>query len=453
MGASRLSEADFRRLVERGLSNSEIARQSGVSEASARGRRKRLGYPASVAKAGVPLNPNPAAPLSDGVDPEVTRARADVGAEGGEFSDVTSEAPITDWGPIFQQFDLDPEVFEIVDDTVRYSMWQQSRRLENGDRDTVELYSYRARFRRKTGPTLTEVELEAFIERARMWRIPSRPVTSTGKPVAAILNLADMQLFKPEGGGLSATLDRLQAALSTFRRHVDEVRARGLNLNELVIVNNGDPFEGIAGNYANQNHTVEGGLRAQMNGVLDVWLMFARELYPLFEKRQFVSVLCNHTQFGRQGGAKDSITGDEDSGSAFLAEALRRILHATPEFEDVAFTIPHDQMNVYTEAAGIKLGFNHGHKIPKSDASGFETWLNGQVRANQRAYDVRLWVTAHRHNLQMFDIGSTSVLQCPSCDGGSKWLTDRTGKHANAGVVSILVGEHHRLGWSDLTFL
>ena len=173
----------------------------------------------------------------------------------------------------------------------------------------------------------------------------------------------------------------------------------------------------------------------------------------MFEKRQFVSVLCNHTQFGRQGGSKDSITGDEDNGSAFLAETLQRILHATDEFSDVQFTIPHDEMNVYAQAAGINLGFNHGHKIPKSDASGFEVWLNGQVRADKRAYDVRVWVTAHRHNLQLFDVGSATVLQCPSCDGGSKWLTDTTGKHANSGIVSILVGEHHRLGWSDLAFM
>lgn len=282
----------------------------------------------------------------------------------------------------------------------------------------------------------------------------TRPVVSSkGVPVAAVLNLSDMQLFKSEGGGVDATIDRLLVALDSFEAHVDEVRARGWNLNELVIVNNGDPFEGLAGNYSNQAHTVQGGLRAQMNLVLEVWTMFAKRLYPMFEKRQFVTVLCNHTQFGRQGGAKNSISGDEDNGSAFLAETLERILHATEEFRDVEFTIPHDEMNVFAMVAGVPVGFNHGHKIPKSDAKGFESWLNGQVRYDKRAYEARLWITAHRHNFQMFDLGSTSVLQCPSCDGGSKWLTDTTGTHSNSGVASILVGEHHRLGWSDVRFM
>lgn len=374
--------------------------------------------------------------------------------DGGEFRNFRTDQPLTDFSDVFRQFNRDPDEFEIVDNTVTMKAWQQSAfDKKTGGRNTVTLYSYSAKFRRRTEPFVTGEDVERLIVDARKWRIPKLPATPSGEPAAAVLNLADMQLFKRDGGGFQATMNRLRLALHRFRDHIDEVRSRGLNLNELVIVNNGDPFEGIAGNYANQPHTVEGGLRAQMNAVLDVWLMFARELYPLFEKRQFVSVLCNHTQFGRQGGSKDSITGDEDSGSAFLAETLQRILHATPGFDDVKFTIPEDEMNVYTTIAHIPVGFNHGHKIPKADASGFETWLNGQVRFDKRAHEARIWVTAHRHNLQLFDLGSATVLQCPSCDGGSKWLTDTTGKHSNSGAVSILVGAHHRLGWSDLTFL
>lgn len=432
---SRLNDPTYLAALRSDEGPSSIAARYGISRHGVRRDRQKL-----------PRNEQ---------QPESPTAKMDLNtATGeGEFQNVTSDKPLTDWAHIFAKFGLDADLFVIVDDTVRMSVWQTSRRTDDGDRDVQNLYSYKARFRRKQETGLTETAVSEFIDKVNSWQIAQSTKSVLGVPVAAILNLADMQLFKPEGGGLAATLERLQRALTAFSAHVDEVRARGWNLNELIIVNNGDPFEGVAGNYANQPHTVEGGLRAQMNAVLDVWLMFARELYPRFEKRQFVSVLCNHTQFGRQGGAKDSITGDEDNGSAFLAETLQRILGASREYADVKFTIPRDEMNVYTEAAGIPVGFNHGHKIPKSDASGFEAWVNGQVRYDRRAYDARLWVTAHRHNLQMFDIGSASVLQCPSCDGGAKFLTDTTGKHSNAGVVSILVGEHHRLGWSDLQFL
>jgi hypothetical protein len=110
-------------------------------------------------------------------------------------------------------------------------------------------------------------------------------------------------------------------------------------------------------------------------------------------------------------------------------------------------------MVVYTAAAGVPLAFTHGHKIPGSDATGFEKWLNGQVRGDANAHAAKVWVTAHRHNFQAFDLGSTSVFQCPSLDGGSKWLTDMTGRYSRSGILAFLVGEHSKLGWSDLAFL
>lgn len=287
-------------------------------------------------------------------------------------------------------------------------------------------------------------------ERLRAYKLPQRiPGTGLGAPVAAVLNLADMQLHKPDGDGLKGTLDRLTHGLENFQHYVERQRATGRNINELVIVNNGDPFEGIAGNYTNQAHTVHAGLRQQMNTVLDVWEMYARELYPQFDKGQFVTVHCNHTAFGRQGGTKNSLTGDEDTGSAFLAEALQRILRGRSDFDHVKFTIPHDEMNVYTEIAGVLTGFNHGHKIPGSGADGFEKWLNGQVRGDRNAYAARVWITAHKHSLQFFDLGSAQVFQCPSCDGGSKWLRDMNGRYSQAGILALLIGEHTPQGWSD----
>jgi hypothetical protein len=261
-----------------------------------------------------------------------------------------------------------------------------------------------------------------------------------------------MQLYKSEGGGIQATEQRLFDGLENFNSWVGRQRKVGRNINECVIVNNGDPYEGIAGNYAAQLHTVQGGMRKQMNGVLDVWGSYSRELFPQFDVGQFISVLCNHGELGRLGGAKNQ-TSDSDNGSAFLAECLKRELSGRTEFDHVRFTIPHDEMNVYSTVAGIPVGFNHGHKIPGADATGFEKWLNGQARGDEQAHRAKVWITAHRHNFQAFDLGSTSVFQCPSCDGGSKWLRDMTGKFSRSGILALLIGEHDPLGWSDVAFL
>lgn len=379
------------------------------------------------------------------------KGRLDVTRDGAEANNVVVDSPILDdWTPVFSLFNLSAAEFEVVDDTVRMSTWQTSRRTDDGDRDTVQLYSYSARFRRKPQARLSDADIEARRAEVRKWKMPKPAKTAKGKPVAAVINLADIQGGKSEGGGVAATQQRLLDGLGNVQHWLTRMRG-DYNVNEVVLVNNGDPMENCAGNYAAQMFTVELNHRGQMNFVLDVWEQYAKHLFPQFERAQFVSVLCNHGEFGRMGGAKNQ-TSDSDNAGGFLAETLRRVLHRD-EFNHVQWTIPHDEMNVYATVAGVPMAFNHGHKIAGSDAGGFEKWLNGQVRGDADAHAAKIWVTAHRHNFQAFDLGSTSVFQAPSLDGGSKWLKDMTGRYSRSGILAFLVGEHSKMGWSDLAFL
>jgi hypothetical protein len=381
-------------------------------------------------------------------------------SDGGNFEDVTLDAPVvdSDFSRVFRIFNQDPENFEIVDDTVRMSTWQQSKATDDGTRDLVQLYSYSARFKRKPQQRLSDAEIEARRAEVRAWKIKGRTYTAkrrtprpqTETPVAAVINLADIQGGKSEGGGVAATQQRLHDGLENIRHWLDRMHDV-YNVDEIVLVNNGDPMENCAGNYAAQMFTVELNHRGQMNFVLDVWEQYAKALFPGFDKARFVSVLCNHGEFGRMGGGKNQ-TSDSDNAGGFLAETLRRVLDR-PEFGHVEWTIPHDEMNVYADVAGVPMGFNHGHKIPGSDAAGFEKWLNGQVRGDNQAHRVKVWQTAHRHNYQTFDLGSCFVHQAPSLDGGSKWLTDITGRYSRSGILAYIVGEHDRLGVSDWAFL
>lgn len=208
-----------------------------------------------------------------------------------------------------------------------------------------------------------------------------------------------------------------------------------------------------AGNYDSQLFTVSGTHRQQYNYALDAWDVYARNLFPQFEHRQFVSVLSNHGEMGRFGTSRNK-TSDSDSADGFLAETLKRVYDSTDEFADVEWTIPHDQMNVYTQTRqGVKLALNHGHKIKGSDASAFEKWLSGQARGDRDAWEADIWITAHRHNFQAWDLGSCSAFQCPSMDGGSKWLRDMNGRYSNSGILAFLVGQHSKTKWSDLAFL
>lgn len=384
------------------------------------------------------------------------RGRLDITPNGGEFTDVTLDEPIVDedWSRIFRIFNKNADEFEIVDDTVRESTWEQSKGLEDGTRDIVQLWSYSARFKRKPKARLSDAEIDERRAEIRKWKMPKAPARQRNvyaPDVAVVINLADIQGGKSEGGGVAATQQRLLDGLQNIGGWLDRMH-RSYNVAEVVLVNNGDPMENCAGNYASQLFTVELNLRGQMNFVLDIWEQYARHLFPGVERAQFVSVLCNHGEFGRMGSAK-SQTSDSDNAGGFLAETLRRVLDADSRFDHVEWTIPHDEMNVYTNVAGVPMGFNHGHKIPGNDATGFEKWLNGQVRGDTSAHAVKIWQTAHRHNYQSFDLGSCSVFQAPSLDGGSKWLRDLTGRYSRSGILAYVVGNHAPLGWSDMAFL
>src|SRR5690348_1036179 len=138
----------------------------------------------------------------------------DVTRDGAQANNIVVESPILDdWSPIFALFNLDATEFEVVDDTVRMSTWQTSRRTDDGDRDTIQLYSYSARFKRKPKQRLTDTEVEARRAEVRKWKIPkassSRRPNDLHHSVAAVINLADIQGGKSEGGGVAATQQRL----------------------------------------------------------------------------------------------------------------------------------------------------------------------------------------------------------------------------------------------------
>lgn len=367
--------------------------------------------------------------------------------ETGTINTPLMHEKITDFDGILTAAGFDPAEFEIVGHP-KVKTWDGQR--ADG---TVRLFSYALSVRHRDSADQVEeaLEYERRREELRTFVPSSKPKTTSGPKVAAVVNLADVQGGKSEGGGIAATRQRLTDGLENVQSWVDAARSQ-YNIEEIVLVNNGDPLEGCAGNYASQTFTVEANLREQMNFVLDFWDLYAKTLFPQFKKRQFISVLCNHGELGRFGASRNQ-TSDSDNAGGLLAEMLKRVYDESPDFRNVEWTIPHDEMNVYADVAGVPMGFNHGHKIKGHDATGFEKWLNGQVRGDRKAWEARIWQTAHRHNFQAWDLGSCTAFQAPSLDGGSKWLTDMTGRYSNSGILAYLVGNHSKLGWSDLAFL
>jgi len=384
--------------------------------------------------------------------PNGDKAWATVSPEGGELSTGAMPTELgTDWDAVLRGFGLDPDIFEIVDDTVRMSKWQSSKRLENGDRDLIWLYSYKARFKRKNLTALPDKEIDDIRTYVQKWKSVAKTTApiSSEKGSTLVVCWADQQLGKSAGGGTDATVERIIDSYQATIQRVKDLRKIGRNIEKSAIVNMGEPVEGCDGNYASQLFTVELTQRQQLLLAIDLWAQGIRQLSPLAEEAEFISVLCNHGEWMRRGGK--AITSDSDNAGGFLTDAVKRVLDGRPETDKLKWNIPHDEMITTSVLSGIKVAFTHGHKISGKEVE----WLRGQsikiLREEGREPDI--WVTAHRHHLQVQDFGPWYRFQCPSNDGGSKWYTDMSGNWSTPGTLTFLVGNHDPKGWSDMAVL
>jgi len=383
---------------------------------------------------------------------QTSKPFAEISQDAVEISTGVVEQPITNWDNILLSFGLDPEVFEVVDDKVRMSKWQTSKRLESGERDVIWLYSYKAFFRRRVKPLIKEINLEDLQKVVRQHKPKLGPITQE-EPSTFVICWADWQLAKSASGGVKATTERVIESFDKSIQRIKELRKLGRNIDQIAFVNMGDPIESCTGHYASQLFSVELTQREQLLLALDLWAAGIRLIGQHAEKLKFIGTLSNHGEWQRQGGK--NITTDSDSADGFLADALYRI------FENLDYPIdwhiPHDQMVTQVNLSGINAAFTHGHKIGGKE----NEWLRAQTlrQLKDEGIEPSVWFTAHKHHIKVDDFGAFTRFQCPSLDsdgtstGGSKWFADTAGWWSSPGTLTILLGEHDKRGWSDLAVL
>jgi hypothetical protein len=377
---------------------------------------------------------------------------AEISTDRVEISTGVVNEPITNWDSILQSFGLDPDVFEVVDDKVRMSKWQTSKRLESGERDLIWLYSYKAIFRRRIKPLVKEIDFTELQRTIRQHKPKSMQPTKQ-PPSTFVICWADWQLAKSASGGVKATTERVIDSFGKSIQRIKELRKLGRNIDQIAFVNMGDPVESCTGHYASQLFSVELTQREQLLLALDLWATGIKTIGQHADKLKFIGTLSNHGEWQRQGGR--NITTDSDSADGFLADALWRIFENSGY--PIDWHIPHDQMVTQVNLSGIETAFTHGHKIGGKE----NEWLRAQTlrQLKEAGVEPAVWFTAHKHHIKIDDFGAFTRFQCPSLDtdgsslGGSKWFADTAGWWSSPGTLTILLGEHDKRGWSDLSVL
>lgn len=375
----------------------------------------------------------------------------ELGPDGGEFKNATVQGRLDgDWSRVFDLFGLDPNEFEVIDDTVRMSTWQQSKRTETGDRDVAQLYSYSARFRRVTREMVSEETRKSWRKALLKSRFPGNRDygASAGHGSGTYVALvADPQLGKK---GTAEAIENWRRGLSA---HVEQARRLGVESFHLAFM--GDEVEGFANNYANQAATIELNHSQQLETAFDMVVWSVKEALTLGVPVSVSSVISNHGEWTRNG-SKDPVTSKGDNSSTHLARMAQKLFneleeHGVPHIE---WYIGDGRPAVTITLSGVKCYFTHGY-VEKGRGASTELRMKGaierQILGNTADLgDVKLYMSAHYHHAYYQEFEGRTLFGCPALEAerSSEWMLEQYGVWSPAGMLGFVVTDQNARGWA-----
>lgn len=403
-----------------------------LEEFAAKDRLARLLEPVP----GSPYSPIPQPPK--GWEPGVM-----LDGNAGTITSRPSGESVPQWDTLLRSWGFDPADYE-VEEPVRVSTWDAyAKDNETGKIVTRQLWSHRARIRRKSKDRADVAELIAEIRKRRgAHRIVS------GSAGCYVLTLSDMQIGKGEGGGTAATVERVMSVIGQSAAHVKALRKRGKGPARIAILSGGDPIENTCGWYPNQLHTIDLGRRDQVKVARRLFATAIEAHADLADELTFATCDSNHGE-NRQGGK--AVTDATDSADWEIAETLAETFGANPaRYGHVRFVVPRDASVVMVDL-GVPVAVAHGHRAPSGDSAmrRQREWWKGQALGDLDAGAARILISAHFHHAAMSSMHGRWWFQLPALDGGSKWLADKTGEHSPPGAVRLTIDPSDAKGWRD----
>lgn len=388
------------------------------------------------------------------VGPQAPVGRAEITPDAVTFQGVVVDKDCQraqDWGPIFAIFGLDPDEFEIVDDTVRISTWQQSKRLENGARDVVQLWAHSARFRRRL---LTDIRESVVNSWRRALQIDERVAPKTVTSAASgtyLCNIADPQL------GKKGTEEAVSNWKRAVRSHAKEIENLGDAVGGIHVAFQGDETEGFANNYGNQQFTIEMNKSSQLELDFDLRVFTIREFAKLGLPMSASSVISNHGEWTRNG-SKDVLTTKGDNSSTHIARQVKKLFDEVEQFggAHIDWSIGDGDPGVLVNLSGVETYFSHGY-IEKGRGVSVEARVKGAIERQilgrtETLGTVPLWIMAHYHHFHAQEFEGRTLFGCPALEAerSSEYMLNQYGVWSPPGALGMLVGTDYLRGWSHV---
>lgn len=347
---------------------------------------------------------------------------------------------------------MDPARWQVA--SVRYGDWEQSKRLENGDRDTITLHSKRVNIIPRTTFTgATDTDLLALFDQHRS---ENPPVSAgSGAPGVFVHAGGDYQLGKTDGDGVDGTVARFMDALDYGRERLSWLRTRH-TITEVALPHLGDCIEGYVSQGGRNATRTTMATSEQVDLLIHLLCEQVAHYAPLAERIVVPIIPGNHDEEARN---PDGL--EHHSWATFAAKQLRRTLRmAGSAYDHVRIVTPAPgELTLALNLEGVPNGFGHGHYHGPGK---LHDWLAGQAGGMQLIGEARIMWEAHHHHLDVSQRGVRTGIQLPALEGESRWWRHRKGEQSPPGMVTALVGEHlgrpvtlrdgftFRTGWDHL---
>ncbi len=369
--------------------------------------------------------------------------------EKGEITTNTVYDTVGDWDDLLRERGLDPDIYEIVGDTIRWTSYDGWKRDAVGEEAYSTIcYSYKAEIRLRAHIVNNQPIPEDVYQEVRKAKKGKKkaPKGDTHFVVA----LSDWQLGNRDGGGVEEQAEKIANLVEAIPNRIQNLRDSGHNIGHVVLAGLGDLVEGTCGHYPSQQFRIEVDRREQVKlvrrGLRDIVLATA----PTVDKMTVLAVGGNHGENRNNNGKSFTSTGDNDDVAVF--EQIAEIFSVNPEaFGHVGFKLPIDQLSLSIELAGHIVAFTHGHlsKAGVNAAQAVWNWWTKQAmgRAHKGVSDADLLITGHYHHLNVKEQEGRALIIAPSLTQVGEYFQDSMGVSTRPGTLNFTVDAE---GWNNL---
>jgi hypothetical protein len=352
------------------------------------------------------------------------------GDEGEVTSTPQTDGKLTDFSQILEEFDIDPNEFE-VDGTARISKWQSM----SGE----WLTSYKFIIRKKNPasfdlPSLVqEVKANSQLKISTLEESKSSLITTR----TLIVPFSDLQAGKVGSRGDSK--DLIARVLEKRDKLEDYIKNQACS--EAVFLDGGDVVESFE-NTAQQGFTNDLSIMQQLDLAGTLEQEFISLLAKYHNRVQVAGVPSNHGAW-RKG--KDILGKPSDDWGLFLLNQIKKAYKLAPEaYGHVEFQFPNDwEKSLNIDVQGLGIGLVHGED---SSLAQMENWWAKQVHGNSPIADSDILITAHYHTLGLKPSGRSRKtgkqkywISTPTLDNGSDWWANKTGSDSDPGLMAFVV--------------